>query len=958
MDGFNPDDFLAAQNESMPPEATGLAPIPSDSADGFNPDDFLAEVNQEQYGGLGQQAIAGLEGIAKGVAGPLATAAEKHILGVPEEDIKGREEANPITHGAGTMAGLTAGLITGTGMGGAMTKAGQGAAELAGLANLAAEAPLLHRIGSAAVSQAAEMAVLQSGDEVSKMIVNDPEASAESAIANIGMTAALGGAGGAFITGAVSPLWSATAGPKLERVLNGVRDHMNGAAAILPEETEAAIKTLAPDGLQIDPTVRAVLTGNPTAIEKFNVLKEVQNPEVLAGLNKLHTDTSEAVMRGLGVAPDDIAVYSENEAGHSLLDAFKKEYDAKYGPIAARLQARNEAAAGIGVTDEAKLAKYGNMLETGMNKVGTDSPYYKLYEDYGNRMLAKDTIGQLDQLKTEINNRVKGLKIGGDYNEINALNDIKGMIADFQESQISKAAQRAEMSAIDKTALENITEPTDAFSRRLAKETKTEIEGALKEAKATGKAEGASLLNERADVNRQYAEFAKMSDELTSHLGVGGFRGAGTLQAKLTDAISPEDLLKKFSFKGNADFIPFLKQHFPETFKEVQANELKKFLKPAVLGATGENPINIKKIGDIVSKAMAGQKEYVESILPAGAMEKIEAANKLLNAIPSVKSSGTAGWLTKTMRGVPASAMAAVAAITSHNPIVGGILGESAHYLGRSMPDAINLAYLKFLGSEQPIKAEGFKAMVDFIHNTYKGDNMITKAVGDVFKSGAQVLTSSAMPAKADIEKLDKIVTKLQDTPDKVYQLQNGHVGHYLSAHQAGLTEASTRALSYLQSLKPHPYRASPLDAEIPPSDTEVARYERALTIAQQPTVILKHIKDGTLLDSDMKDLGAMYPGLYKTMAQKLSSEMTDAASRGEHVAYKTRMSLSLFLGQPLDSTMAPMAIQTAQATYLPPPRGLMSGAGGKGSPSKLGKTVKSDQTPLQASESRKLNHK
>lgn len=942
-DQFDPNAFLADTENEAPAVDSGLdANVSGLDSQEFNPDQFIADANQEKYGGLGQQAIAGLEGAAHGVAGPLATLAEKHLLGVPEEDILGRQEANPITHGLGQAAGLTAGLMTGTGEAALMTKAGEGAAELAGLANLAKEAPLLHRVGASAVQQAAEMAVLSGGDEVSKLILNDPETSAESAIANVGMAAALGGAGGAFITGAVSPLWSATAGPKLEKVLNGFRDHLNGTAAVLPEEIEQNITKL---GVQPEAAIRAVLSGNPTAIEKFNVLREVQNKEVLDGIKKLQSDSAESVMNSLGVSADDVAIHSENEAGHSLLDAFKKEYNEKYEPLAARLQARNEAAAGIAVSDEAKLAKYGTMLEKGMEKVGTDSPYFKLYEEYGNRMLAKDTIGQLDMLKTEINNRVKGLKVGGDFNEINALNDIKTMINEFQETAITKSFQKAEMEGLESSVSQ------DAFSRRM------KTEGAT-DAKVTGKAEGASLLNERADTNRSYAEFAKMSDDLTSHLGVGKFYGAGSLQGKLTDAISPEDLLKKFSFKGNSDFIPFLQQHFPETFKEIQANELKRFLKPAILTAKGEDAINIKKINDLIAKGMAGQKEYVQSIIPIGALEKIDAANKILTAIPNVKSSGTAGWLTKTMKNVPASAMAAVAAITGRNPILGALLGETAQYLNRNIPDAVNLAYLRFLGSEQPVKAEGFKAMVDFIHNTYKGDNMLTKATGNVFKAGAQVLAAANMPAKADRDKLDTIIAKLQDAPNKVFEMQNGHVGHYLSAHQAGLTEVSTRALAYLQTLKPRPFKASPLDQEIPPGKAEIARYERALDIAQQPAIIMKHIKDGTLQHSDMQDLGSMYPGLYKNMAAKLTNEMTDAVSRGEHIPYKTRMSMSLFLGQPLDSTMAPTSIQTAQATYLPKPGANQPMTGSKGSPSKMGKNTKSYQTPLQASEARKMNHK
>jgi hypothetical protein len=40
---------------------------------------------------------------------------------------------------------------------------------------------------------------------------------------------------------------------------------------------------------------------------------------------------------------------------------------------------------------------------------------------------------------------------------------------------------------------------------------------------------------------------------------------------------------------------------------------------------------------------------------------------------------------------------------------------------------------------------------------------------------------------------------------------------------------------------------------------------------------------------------------------------MTDAIDKEDPISYKTRMSLSLFFGRPLDSTLTPEAIQSAQ---------------------------------------------
>lgn len=846
----------------------------------------------------------GVEGLAEGIVGPIAPLVEKHLLRVKPSEMRARREENPGTFAAGQVAGLGLGMFTGAGEGALLAKAGAGAAELA---NIGKAGSIARRVSAEAIDQAAQSALLQGSDEISKMIIQDPDASAENAISNIGLATALGGFTGAAI-GSASPLWKATLGPKLDEVLNTVKTHIDGGGMMLPEEVDTALNTL---GVQVDDVTRAGLSKDPRTAESYGILRENDNKVVKDGLDKLVKDVEQSVSSRLGISADDLANYSENEAGHDLLNAFKKEYDAKYGPIAEKLEKRNAEAAIISLSDDARLDHYGKMLEDGMNKVGTDSPQYKLYNDWGNRMLAKDTIGGLDMLKTEIGNDIKAAERVADYNRVNALKDIRRSLADFQETQILKQADELGI-----------------------------------EAKALGK----ELLEERALANKQYAEFAKLSNELMDHLGVGSFSGAKGLTNKLTDRVSAEQLLNKFSIKGNADFIPFLKQNFPEVYQKVQQNELKRFLKPAYLSAKGEAPFNIKKLGDLVEKGMAGQKEYVEALLSPEAIQSIEAGKKLLGSIPEHKSSGTAGWLSKLTKGVPASGLAAVAMLVGENPILGAVLGHTASVLGKDAPDAMRLAYLKFLGSGQPVKAESFRAMVDYMQHTYQGQKTLNKATKALFQAGAKVAIREI--SDDDNEKLDKIVEKYSQNPEAVGEIDNGQLGHYLGNHQQSLTMATINAASYLNTLKPRPYRLSPLDAEIQPTDAQKQRYNRALGIAQQPMIVLQRVKDGTLQSSDIQDLTHMYPALYQQMIKGVTSELMEAQAKGEDIPYKTKMGISLLVGQALDSSMSPTAIQAAQPVKNSTQQNAPSPQ--KGSPSKLGKNTKSYMTPIQARDASK----
>lgn len=863
------------------------------------------ESQEDAYGTPGQTAIAGLEGVAQGVAGPLAPAAER-LLGVSPESIRGRAAQNPIARTIGEGAGLLGGALTGTGEAAVMSKAGEMAAAAAGLGDIAKTASYGAKVGSSAVKQAAEMAVMQGSDETAKMVLQDPNASAQTAIANIGLAAALGGAGGAFITGAVSPLWEATAGPQVDKFLGGLKDHLNGGGKLLmPEAIDAAQKEL---GIELTPEMRAGISGDPKAAQMFNELREVQKPEIIQGIENLHRDASEAVIHSLGIGTEDIANYSENQTAHDLMDTFIDEYKEKIAPTQEKYDVLKESNENASLFNEDKMNHVADLLEKGravFNSPG--NPYQDLFNKYGERLLEQETIGQTDKLVTEIGNEWAKAIRAGDNNTATALKEIKTSIQNFQEESLNK----------------------------------------ILEARPNGMRP--DIVAERQAVRQEYAKIANISREISQQMGLGEFKGAKALMFKLGEKKSPEQILNALSPKGNADLIPFMQKDFPRTLEKVRENETKKLVRPAILAAKGENSINLKVLNNAVEKGLAGQQEYIKFALPPGALEKIQAAKTLTEALPDFKSSGTAGWQQKLMKHMPASALSAVSLVTGHGMIGGYVAGHLAQLLGREAPDAIKLGLLRFLASDQPVKAEGFKAMVDFLHASYKGDMQLTKAASNVFKPGFQILSTSQEPNMADLQKLDKLVAKSQTQPSSLIQAQNGHVGHYLPAHQVGLAQTSTQAVQYLQTLKPQPYQPNPLDKPIEPSKLQEARYNRALMIAQQPAIVFQHIKDGTLQSTDLQDLNGMYPQLYSQMSQKLTNAMFDHKTNQEPIPYKTKVGASLFLGQPLDSTMLPSSIQAAQPQPKQPPQ-MPQGKTKKGAAS-LGKSNNQYRTPGQAAE-------
>lgn len=904
--------------QAFSPEGTLGDLHPEDASEAFKNGYKYATpklLQEHKYGTASQQAITGLEGAASGLTGFGISEALEKEAGVPEEDIVGRHKINPWWHGAGEVAGLGAGLLTGTGEAALMTKAGEAAKGVAGLGDAAKVLSFGQKVGSEAVKQAAEMAVMQGSDEVSKMLLHDPDTSAESALSNIGLSTALGAGAGGLMAGAVSPLWQATAGPKVDEFLGAIANHLNGRGAVMPEALSQAETTL---GMNLSPEMKKVLSGDPRASMLFNELREAQNPQVMQSIKELHESANKGVISGLGVVPEDAANYSENQAGHDLVSTLKKEYQQHYEPVQKQYDALKVDNAGVRLSDEEKLAEYARIVEKGQEYGAGGSPFQKVFEDYGNRVLAQDTLGHMDKLVTEVNNEIKKAYRSGDSNTYQALKQIKDSFQNFSDNQITKVASQSERGG---------------------------VEGAS--------AAGRDLMRERANATQSYAKIANISNDLASHLGLGDFKGAQSFMAKLGESKSPEQVLKALSPKGNADVIPFLQQYFPQTLEKVRENELQQLVRPSILSAKGEDGINLKTLNNAVEKMTPEMRNFV---LPKGAADKIAAAKTLTSALPDFKSSGTAGWTQKLMRFMPQSSMAAVSFLTGHNPIVGMLLGHGTQVMGKDVPEAMKLGLLKFISSDQPIKSEGFKAMVDFMNNTYKGETALAKASINVFKPGAQVLAGNNMPSQAERDKLDKQVTMLQKNPNMMLKMQDPNLGHYLPNHQTSIAKSVAGAAMYLQTLKPQDSQPNPLDTKIKPTPQQEARYNRALDIAINPMLVLQHVKNGTVQPTDIQDLHNMYPALYKQMSQRLTNAMVSRHSDEEQIPYKTRMGISLLLGQPMDASMTPTSIQASQMAQMPkspmPPQGQPK----KGSPSKLKDPSKSYMTPNQSSEAHKAD--
>lgn len=147
-------------------------------------------LDSDKYSTPMEQFKTAAEGAAQGIAGPLATWAETKILGVDPEDIRKRQEANPIIHGSAQAATMVGGLLTGTGLPGMIAK-GAGAIS---------KAATVSKLGAAALAGAIETASFTGSDEITKAMIgkpgSDPEEPVSAALLHVGAAGVMGSIGG------------------------------------------------------------------------------------------------------------------------------------------------------------------------------------------------------------------------------------------------------------------------------------------------------------------------------------------------------------------------------------------------------------------------------------------------------------------------------------------------------------------------------------------------------------------------------------------------------------------------------------------------------------------------------------------------------------------------------------------------------------------------------------------
>lgn len=875
--------------------------------------DFNETQPAEKYETLPQQALTAVEGAAQGIAGPLAPLVEK-MVGVSPEGIRARQTANPWIHGLSEAAGLVGGLATGTGEAALLEGAGKAAAKVVTGAKAAEAITKARAAGALALRGAVEMAGYSGGDEISKAILEDPNQTAGSIVAHVGLSSLLGATGGA-IFGAIKPSWAAQHADAVEQSLKDFQNGLNGTVA--DSEAEKPLEDIYKRVTSLKPNAASIVDAAernqwPVAEGMLSGGKEIQQAEdtllngpptiASVGRRNLYKSANDAVTNSVSNATQSAFTGSETELGNSLKESLGNKLKSEYQPIKDMYEAIEPFKQDVPI-DNKTLSNVSDtirgLIEDKSLVPGTER--YNFVKTFADNLPNIDNLQKLSNLSTEV-----GRSAGPLTRDL--ASEIKINIDGLQDLAIEKYAPKVSK-----------TNP----------ELGAQLLGISENAKTAKTA---------------YAAFRDKLQELGNVLGKKKIYGPQNFMDFLDD-LNPQTLVRRSFTERNTEFAKYFSKEFPEEMQIIRGYQ-RSLLKDS---ATKEGVLNarslINKVGDL-------EPETQKLLYAPDELSVVNDAKTYLDSFP--KSFNPSGTSHETaFRAFFEHPTGAAIANARDYAILSFIKGA-----GRIDPSATSKTMagriIDILGptaAKVETNAKAFYSAVKSIVSSSNGHILLRKAAHSLFLGSAPFLPE---PSKDDVSALDDKLKEYKKDASGLFDVA-GEMGNYLPNHAQEISKTAMNAVNYLNSQRPEPVRAGALSPPLPPTKAQEQSFQRNLAIAEQPLSILKHIKSGTLLPSDIQTLNTLYPGFYQKMRQEVMSAMVGHISKEKTVPYPLRQSLSLFLGETMDPTLSPDSIQAIQGMYAQRQQSSQPQAqgGSKKGTSKMGKLANSLQTPDQARTSR-----
>lgn len=732
--------------------------------------------------------------------------------------------------------------------------AGMGLATAVGQPEAAATAT----VGDAALKSATEMLLLQSGDEVSKMFAHDPEQTMQTAAADMGIAGVLGLVGGAGMKAGgqgLTKLFEKSGNGELGQLLGAVREKVS-VPAYGPEQAA-------------DPMLRAALEGDPNATETLRGLLVSSSPSGDLARDTVAAHRNEVVedlVKGLGFTKEQAeslpAHLSENAIGRDVQSTLAKEMREQTEPIVDQLNAAKARVAGSEVP-EARLSAIEDDLKRlqGADEYASSpgGPAFKHIQRQIEELPNLTTVGRLSAKSGQIYKELS------DPSLWHLSGQLRGIFDAHSEDSIVEALQAAGHSP--------------------------------------------QKLLELTEAKAGYRELKTTIEDLNHELHAGRFAGPESFAKAVSENLTPEDLLRRLGAKDNADFSSTLTQKFPQTAAKLRDYQMKELVGKAVEKARAGEWLNHKYLLDQVEK---WSPEFRAETLDPAQSYAVQAAGQRLAALPTPFKAPIGSTLERVIKTIPKGVSSLFGLVSGHPTM--GMLAEALNEYGiKRAPDQLRVAMLRFLGQgPSEIQPTAFRALSRLVEATSKAQSAVTRAA-DAVVSGSKIPSLRPLLSTAELKAVEDSINQFR----QVGQQDDGtQPFHYANGEGQEAGALTARIADVLSAAKPSTLPSGPFADPRKPSKAAQTAYERTANLANQPTLLFQHLKDGSLTISDVHTVATIYPKLYQNMVSKLSNSMIEAKAKDGVVSYRLRLGASRFMGHPLDATLQSQAIQAAQSVF------------------------------------------
>lgn len=838
------------------------------------PDELKGAMDYAKYSSIPEQLKTFVESAAE--AGTLGVSSMIQDMAGSDPHARNlRRRVNPGVHVAGQLTGLTASAaLPGEGALGALKGVGELAEEgifgskaadvykMAGQAGVPGTLPLAERSARGATRLAAEGSLFQAGDELSKKFEQDPNQTMQSAIMNTGLAALTAPViGGAFE--GTKALWDATAGKTLSSYMQAAREKIamgSGASDAIPASQELLNKY---------PEVRAALGDSPTVEETHQHLLNSptkSGQEYRSAVGGFRQDATNEALDAMGYKPEDVSNLKESsnfDKGEDIVKMLSSDLKGEYEPIK-------------GAYDQVQN-KYGGVELSPVDKTNIGSQVADIADKQGYNLSPSSPEAQeIGRLQKEIPN-------------LKTIEDLRKYRTIFDNNASQKqlwGLRRNVLDVLDNTRDSAIT-------------------------KALGDTEGPDALAFHNATNQNYRGLMSKIENLNDRLRVGRYSGPESFIKNLGD-MRPEDVLNRLNPKNDAGLISSLQEQFPGVADVVRKSQLDSLVK-----ASSRN--DQFSLNNFVNKLDANNisQEAREFLLGKDSYDKVKGIKQMLDDLPYTDNpSGTAKASARNFGKLPWH-MGAAALLAHGNPLLAGLSELGGTVLTKEIPDALRVSWLRFLGNgDLPVSASAFKAVTEAANNAAKGISTIEKTIPAVL-SGKVGNTEDKITPKQKKD-LEKSATTYAENPEK-YMNMGQDLAQYEPAHASAQAGVVARAMQVINAAKPKEQQLGMLDKPVPPGKYQQAEYEKTLNIVQNPMSVLHKIGKGALTPNELGVFKTVYPDLHNLMSEKITNHLIKMKTNGMQVPYKQRLSLSMFMGTPLDSSMMPAAIASNQPNPMQP---------------------------------------